>query len=81
MYNGPLVNTEAPFVAERVRRESGSRLLDQIHFAFQLTLGRRPSSSEVDQLKKFYEAAESESDGLTSICRVLLNTNEFVYVD
>ncbi len=38
-------------------------------------LGRKPSAAEMDA------AALVKSSGLTQLCRMLLNANEFVYVD
>ena len=62
---------------------------DQVKRAWQLALGRSPRQSELDaalahlesQSKKFAGRASAAFDALASLCHVLLNTNEFLYVD
>ena len=43
---------------------------------FRLALGRRPTAAERDAL-----AAYAKEHGLANACRVILNLNEFVFVD
>ena len=81
MYNGPLVNTELPHLVKRVRSEAGTGRTEQIQCAFRLALGRLPTSSEQDQALDLLAASQPRSAGLAGLCRVLLNTNEFIYVD
>ena len=50
----------------------------QIEHAFQIALGRPPSSDELAELTTL---AGSDVSGLDAVCRVLLNSNEFIYVD
>jgi hypothetical protein len=49
---------------------------DRVALAFQLVAGRRPEAEEQQQLQEF--CAEH---GLPALCRLLLNLNEFVFVD
>ncbi|HZT33810.1 MAG TPA: DUF1553 domain-containing protein [Bryobacteraceae bacterium] len=72
MMNGDLVNEEAAHLAERVATEAGADPRARVARAFQLVLNRQP---EADELAKF------QSFSLVSVCRVLLNSNEFLYVD
>lgn len=51
-------------------------LTAQLGRAFQLALNRAPSDSELDVLAPY--AAEH---GLAAVCRVILNSNEFMFVD
>ncbi len=44
--------------------------------AFRLTLQREPTAKERDVLTPYLER-----EGLTNLCRLLLNTNEFLFVD
>jgi hypothetical protein len=80
MYDSDFVNEQALKFAERVRREAGADRTAQIRLAFELALGRAPTSSELEQSNQFFNASASK-DQLSGLCRVLLNSNEFVYVD
>ena len=74
MMNGRLVNEEAERLADRVQREAGSNRRDQVFRLFEIALCRPP---EPDELERF-----STFDGsLTGLARVVLCSNEFLYVD
>ena len=81
MYNGDFVSSEAKHFAKRVRDQVGDGPEAQIHCAFQISLARPPSVEEVAQMKKLATGSESPEKGLIGVCRVLLNSNEFMYVD
>jgi mono/diheme cytochrome c family protein len=74
MMNGDLVNEEAAHVAERIATTAGSDPRTRITRAFEMLLNRPPKP---DELNKFADSGYT----LVSICRVLLNSNEFLYVD
>jgi hypothetical protein len=74
MMNGGLVNEEADYLAKRIMREAGESRNAQIERAFELVLSREASSQE---LAKFAASGKP----LESLCRVLLNSNEFIYVE
>jgi hypothetical protein len=74
MMNGYLVNEEAAHLAQRVAQEAGPKREDQIRRAFQLVLSRAPTPAELDKFASF-------SGGMDAICRVLLNSNEFLYME
>jgi hypothetical protein len=78
MYNGHFVSEEAKHFAKRVSSEVDTGIVQQIEHAFQIALGRPPSGDEMDEMKTI---ADSDTAGLVAVCRVLLNTNEFIYVD
>jgi len=78
MYNGEFVSEEAKHFAERVRKEAGTEITKQVERAFQIALSRSPSQDELDQMRKLIG---SDKSGLVGVCRVLLNSNEFVYID
>jgi hypothetical protein len=78
MYNGEFVNQEAGRFAQRVEQEAGSDVRKQIERAFQLALGRRPDEEELRRMTKLLASAEHS---LVGLCRILYNSNEFVYVD
>jgi hypothetical protein len=79
MYNGRFANEEARHFAVRIRQEAGDSLAAQIPLAFKIALGREPAPEESKRMQAL-AASTTAGDGLAAICRVLLNTNEFVYV-
>jgi hypothetical protein len=80
MLNGDFVNEEADHFASLVEKASGD-LVNQINFAFEIALGRLPSEHETLHMTKLVQASGSAREGLVSLCRVLFNANEFIYVD
>jgi hypothetical protein len=62
--------------AERVSREAGKDIDKQIRRAFELAYGRTPPADEIAQIRPVVEV-----HGLAVLCRALLNSNEFLYVD
>ena len=92
MYNGDLVNREIEFFAERVRKAAGEDVEAQVATAFEIALARPPDAQEAAVLADLVRGGEGSSSsasggesaagtGLVALCRVLLNTNEFIYVD
>ena len=75
------MNEEARYLATRVREHGGGQRDSQIRRAFQLALSRSPSAEERARVMEFLDKAASEHEGLVGLCRVLLNSNEFVYVN
>ena len=61
--------------AERVRQQTAVAA-EQPAVAFQLATGRRPDPEEIGQLRQF-----TDQHGLPATCRLLLNLNEFVFVE
>ncbi len=81
MYNGEFVNEEANYFAERVRNEAGDDPAAQIDHAFRLALCRLPTAKERARLSQFRQVRGSSPESLTALCRILYNTNEFMYID
>jgi hypothetical protein len=54
LLNDPQFVEAARQIAERVLKEGGSTVADQLTFAFRLLTGRRPSSAELDVLSKLH---------------------------
>ena len=77
MFNGLLINEEAPYFAKRIARESATNPSDRIRRAFELALGRLPSEEELEFLRPY---GQSEN-ALLGLARILFNTSEFIYVD
>jgi hypothetical protein len=76
LFNGDFILTQAEKFAERVHREAGADAVAQIRRAFLLAFGRAPTAGEV-------RAAQSlvAQDGLPALGRVLLNANEFAFLE
>jgi hypothetical protein len=71
LLNNGFMLTMSRHFADRVKSAS-----DPIAAAYRLALGREPTEAERDRLATF-----SRAHGLANACRVLLNLNEFVFVD
>jgi uncharacterized protein DUF1553/uncharacterized protein DUF1549/cytochrome c len=74
MLNGDLVNEEATHLAERIANEAGADPKARIVRAFELVLNRQPKPEELDKFAGF-------TDSPAAVARVLLNSNEFLYVE
>ena len=75
LFNSPFMKRQAEFLAERVGNETSDDFHEQIDRVFEVALGRRPSEIERDRLTKL-----AESHGLEQVCRVVLNSSEFVFL-
>jgi Protein of unknown function (DUF1553) len=76
LLNSPLAVEAAKALAERLKTEAGDDEGAQVALAFRLALAREQSDDEAVAC-----AALVRSEGLVQLCRVMLNLNEFVYVD
>ena len=75
LMNGEFVQAQANALAARVTALASNDPAQSIEHAYRLALGRAPSAQERDQ------ALAAERDrGLPSVCWVLLNSTEFLYV-
>jgi hypothetical protein len=94
LLNNEFVHKQSTALAQRVEREAGIDQAPCIERAWWLALGRAARDEERaaaiahwDAQTKLYAAslgersAEARQRGLASLCHVLLNTNEFIYVD
>lgn len=75
MFNNDFVLHGAKWIAERIEREQ-SELGPQVVRAVQLAWLRSPSNKERVQFVKY-----ANQHGLAAFCRVLLNSNPFLYLD
>ena len=66
----------AKSVAERILREAGDKPEAQITRAFTLILQRLPAAGEIETCLPLWR-----DRSLAEVCRVLLNTSEFLVVD
>ena len=79
MYNGGFVSEVARHFADRIREQVGSSDLAQIELAFRLAICRAPAADEVQRLRQLMDTSSPE-ERLPGVCRVLLNSSEFVYL-
>ena len=75
LWNDLFMLRQSQELASRLERQSAD-VRRRMGAAFRLALGREPDHSEVDSL-----AAYASKHTLADACRVLFNTNEFVFVD
>jgi len=75
LLNNKLAVAMAKHFAERVEM-LGATDAERVSAAVRLALGREPTAKERDAL-----AAYAKEHGLANACRVVLNLNEFVFVD
>jgi hypothetical protein len=76
LFNGDFILTQADKFAARVQRETGADADAQIKRAFALAFSRAPTDSETRAA-----LALTAADGLPALCRVLLNANEFAFIE
>jgi hypothetical protein len=95
MFNGNFVNRQAGYFAERLVREAGPDLADQVQLAYRLALCREPTRRENTLMLEFLEKEKADQHAeaeelddmgarrraLVQMCRVMLNLNEVVYSD
>ena len=74
LYNNGFMLAMARHLAAQV--ESAGDLSEQVAAAIRRTLGRPPTAAEEQAL-----TAHARQYGLANACRLILNLNEFVFVD
>jgi hypothetical protein len=72
LLNNPFVLKQAEHLAERVSKAGG----DPVQSAFRIALQRRPDSREQKTLTGYLAR-----EGMVNLCRLVLNLNEFLFVD
>jgi hypothetical protein len=89
MLNDEEVNEQAMHFAKRVAETAGGDVADRISLAFRMAFGRPAADDELDWALAFYAREKDRFQGspaadvsaLAGICHVLLNSNEFLYVE
>ena len=76
LFNGEFILTQAEKLAERVTREAGPDRDAQINRLFALVFCRPPTAQEARSAQ-----ALAAKDGLPGLGRVLLNTNEYAFIE
>ncbi len=91
LMNNALVRGCAEGLAQRISPSAGVKVKDALRSGYAIALGRTPSKRELSESIQFvteqmasYQAegkAEPRRLALTDFCQVLMELNEFVYVD
>ena len=72
-------------MAARVERETGGDRGEQVRRAWKLAFGREPRQGELQAALTHLGIQErnlgNKAKALASLCHVLLNANEFTYID
>ncbi|MBL8817005.1 MAG: DUF1553 domain-containing protein [Planctomyces sp.] len=76
LLNNSFVENSASRLADRIRLESGSSIEEQTKRLFSLVLGRVPVEDELKLTQRLVEQR-----GLEQLAIVLINTNEFLFVE
>ncbi len=86
LLNGEFMNTQAKIFAERLKKEAGNDVSAQVRLGLYLATSRSPSDVEVrrgvgliDTIVR--EDRVSADAALQAFCLVVLNLNEFMYLD
>ncbi len=75
LLNNPLATRQAEHFAQRLRTLAAD-MPESIDAAYLLALGRRPTNREREALIQY-----AERHSLEAACRVIFNSNEFVFID
>ncbi len=74
MLNGYLVHEESERLAKSIEANVGEDTERQVELAFETILGRAPDDEERGRFSQF-------EGSLQALCRILFNSNEFLYVE
>lgn len=74
LMNNPFVLHHAQATSERLQRER-PELDDQIRMLLELAYQRDPLEIELDELKAY-----ATKHGLAALCRIVFNSNEFLFL-
>lgn len=86
LLNGEFVHQQAQLFAARLRREAGKDVEKQVRLALKLATTRPPNETEIRRGVELIAALQTkegvgEEMALKYFCLVVLNLNEFVYLD
>jgi len=76
LMNNSFVLRMADRFAERVKKDAGPDRSAQLNRVYQLAYGRTPNDQDTAVAREFIRR-----HGLPAFCRVVFNSNEFIYVD
>ncbi len=85
MLNGSFLDRQAKALADRLRREAGADPAGQVEHGLRLATSRKPTEAEVRRGVDLIAGARRDGvaaeDALEMFCLVVLNLDEFIYLD
>jgi hypothetical protein len=86
MLNSEFLNEQAAVFAVNLRETAGDDPKAQIRAAFETALSRPVTDDEISRAEEFLNVMQkdhglSKSEALVRFCLLVLNLNEFVYLD
>jgi hypothetical protein len=82
MLNGSWVFERARTVGFAIQATAPANDRERVAQAYQRILGREPSAAEIDAANDFLAKQRKESKlPLSDLCHMLMNSNEFIYID
>lgn len=75
LFNSRFILQQADQLTARLKREAGEDSSRQVRRAWQLAFNRVPSPEEINEAVALLKA-----EGLPSLCRAVLNANEFLFI-
>ena len=75
LLNSPFVNRQSEYFSQRINEETSSETKARVEHAFKIAFSRSPTDTESEQMIQLVD-----QHGLTQLCRVLLNSSEFLYI-
>ncbi|MCF7763702.1 MAG: DUF1549 and DUF1553 domain-containing protein [Verrucomicrobia bacterium] len=75
LFNSPFIVGQAGRFAERLHRDAGDEVPDQVRCAWWLAFGRAPEAAELAGAEAFVG-----EQSLAAFCRAVLNANEFLFI-
>jgi len=84
LFNGRFMLQQAGALAQRLEKQHPEDPSARVNALWQLALSRSPSPAEMDQARSFLTTGSVESgqaSPLAQLCIVVLNMNEFLYVE
>ncbi len=86
MLNGDFLNKQAHVFAARLRKEAGPDAPAQVRLALALATSRTPTDAEIQRGLRFMQGIQTRDRASADValdlyCLLVLNLNEFMYVD
>ncbi|MDB4544637.1 PSD1 and planctomycete cytochrome C domain-containing protein [Akkermansiaceae bacterium] len=84
--NSKFMNDQAKIFADRLRREAGEDRKDRVRLGLELALARPAKERELEYSHEFFDAMRekhglSEEEALERFALLVLNLNEFIFLD
>ena len=85
MMNGELINKSAELMAQNVLENAGDDITAQVRYLWPQATGHLPKDDQIKTAKAFIlkmrQLGSSKEKSLQQLCLIILNLNEFIYLD